>query len=266
MYLWNIPSREAPMIMKRNNIYYYFTSRTAGIRSTPTNYYTAANLAGPWTPAKVLSTPGSDNSWDTQCDFVFPIKGSRGTTYMFAGDRWIHTAARQGDYPWLPFEFDGDTPIVNYYQDWDINLTTGAWRKFDPARNLALSKPATASSETNPNVAKNVTAPKTYQDYINTRWESTAGDPQWITVDLGAPQEINRVILKWHWNAAKDFKIQTSTDNTAWTDVFTTTQGAAWSVTDEIFRTTTARYVRMYGTQRGTQAGYSLFNFMVLKD
>jgi hypothetical protein len=85
-------------------------------------------------------------------------------------------------------------------------------------------------------------------------------------VDLGEPKEINRVILKWHTNAAKSFKIQASADNTAWTDVFTTTQGAAWSVTDEIFRTTTARYVRMYGTQRGTQAGYSLFNFMVLKD
>ena len=125
IYLFDFPSREAPMIMKRNNLYYYLTSRTAGIRSTATNYYTATNLAGPWTRPKVLSTPGSDNSWDTQCDFVLPIHGSQGTTYVYCGDRWIHTEARQGDYPWLPFEFDGDTPTVNYYQDWDINLTTG---------------------------------------------------------------------------------------------------------------------------------------------
>ena len=218
MYLWDIPSREAPLIMKRNNIYYYMTSRTAGIRSTPTNYYTATNLAGPWTRPKVLLTPGSDNSWDTQCDFAFPIHGTQGTTYMYCGDRWIHTEARQGDYPWLPFEFDGDTPIVNYYQDWDINLTTGTWCKFDPARNLALNKTASASSATAPNVAANVTASTTYRNYINTRWESAASDPQWIMVDLGTSQEINRVILKWHWNAAKDFKIQTSTDAAAWTE------------------------------------------------
>ena len=42
--------------------------------------------------------------------------------------------------------------------------------------------------------------------------------------------------------------------------------GASYSVTDETFPTASARYVRMYGVQRGTQNGYSLFNFMVLKD
>jgi hypothetical protein len=266
MYLWDIPSREAPMIMKRNNIYYYFTSRTAGIRSTATNYYTATDLAGPWSPAVVLSTPGSNNSWDSQCDFVLPIHGREGTTYVYCSDRWIKTEARQGDYPWLPFEFDGDTPIVNYYQDWDINLATGTWRKFDPARNLALAKTATASSETAPNVAANVTAATTYQNYTDYRWESEAGDPQWIMVDLGETKDINRVILKWHSDAAKEFKIQTSTDASAWTDVFATAIGSARSVTDVNFKTTSARYVRMYGTQRTAQNGYSLYSFMVLKD
>ena len=85
-------------------------------------------------------------------------------------------------------------------------------------------------------------------------------------MDLGEFKDINRVILKWHTNFAKEFKIQVSTDNTAWTDVFSTSRGAAWSVTDEIFKTTSARYVRMYGTQRGTPNGYSLFAFMVLRD
>jgi hypothetical protein len=287
IYLFDIPSREAPFIFKRNSIYYYGTSRTAMITSTATNLYTATNLAGPWSPPTVLSTPGSNNSWDTQCDFVFPFQGTQDTTYMYDGDRYIKTDARQGDILWLPLEFDGDTPIMNYYQDWEINPAAGTWRKFDPARNLALNKTATASSAIAPNAAANVTAPTTYQNYINYRWESDASDPQWIMVDLGSPQPINRVILKWHTNAAKEFKIQTSTDATAWTEVFTTTRGSAYSVTDETFKTTTARYVRMYGTQRvppvgpgrggarrgaptdtqpGTPAGYSLFTFMVLKD
>jgi beta-glucosidase len=114
--------------------------------------------------------------------------------------------------------------------------------------------------------------------------------------------DINRVILKWNTNAAKTFKIQTSTDATTWTDVFSTTLGASYTVTDEKFPTTTARYVRMNATERAplpfggrggrgrgrggpagtppvaststtpaavapsTQAAYSLFDFMVLKD
>jgi hypothetical protein len=266
VYLFNIPSREAPHIFKRNGIYYYGTSRTAMITSTATNYYTATDLAGPWSPPKPLSTPGSNNSWDTQCNFVFPIQGAQQTTYMYDGDRFIKTALRQGDILWLPMEFDGDTPIMNYYQDWDLNLATGAWRKFDPARNLALNKSATASSTVGTNVAANVTTPTTYLNYINYRWESAASDPQWIMVDLGEPKEINRVILKWHTDFAKAFKIQVSTDAAVWTDVFSTTHGSAYSVTDETFKTTTARYVRLYATQRGTQAGCSLFSFMVLKD
>jgi Glycosyl hydrolases family 43/F5/8 type C domain len=299
IYLWDIPSREAPHIFKRNGIYYYGTSRTAGIQSSGTSYYTATNLAGPWSPPKPLSTPGSNNSWDSQVDFVYPIQGSQGTLYMFDGDRWTKNLpeGRNGDYIWLPMEFDGDVPTVNYYQDWDLNLSTGTWRKFDPARNLAGGKTATASSAVGTNVAGNVTAPKTYQNYVKMRWESEASDPQWIMVDLGASTEINRVILKWSTDAAREFKIQLSNDSTTWMDVFSTSLGSSYSVTDVTFKMAPARYARMYGTQRspiiaagrggrgrglqagtqpasqtapatqpGPQGGYSLFDFQVLKD
>jgi hypothetical protein len=107
-------------------------------------------------------------------------------------------------------------------------------------------------------------------------------------VDLEKPTAINRVILKWNANAAKEFKVQTSTDATQWTNVFSTNHGASYTVTDETFKTTTARYVRMYATQKApiprgrggrmgrggrssaeplaASTGYSLFDFMVLKD
>jgi hypothetical protein len=99
------------------------------------------------------------------------------------------------------------------------------------------------------------------------------------------------VILKWGATFARTFNIQVSADAAKWTDVFSTTDGACYSVTDEIFKTTSARYVRMYATERGSppavppsgrrgsaqpaaqpatqtspQGGYSLFDFEVLKD
>ena len=285
IYLWDIRSREAPHIFKRNGLYYYGTSRTAGIESSGTSYYTTKDLAGPWSPATPLATTGSTNSWDSQVDTIIPIQGKEGTVYLYFGDRWIKNVpkGRNGDYIFLPMEFDGNTPILNYYQDWDINVVAGTWRKFDPSRNLAAGKKATASSEDANHVAHDITIPKTYQDYVKTYWQSGDGDAQWITVDLEKPTEINRVILKWNTNAAKEFKVQTSTDQANWTDVFSTKLGSPYTVTDETFKATTARYVRMSAAQKAPipriradmvrrgqneamPAGYSLFDFMVLKD
>ena len=266
IYLWNRGGREAPHIFKRHGVYYYGTSQTDWVASTATEYYTATNLAGPWSSPTTLSTPGSTDSWETQCDFVFPFYGPNDTVYMYDGDRWTKTPWAQGDYPWLPLTFNGTVPTMNYYEDWDIDINAGTWRPFDLSRNLALHKTATASSVSGANAASNVTDSAFYLTYINYRWESAASDPQWIMVDLGAPTNINRVILKWHSDYAKAFQIQTSTNSTTWTDVYSTTKGGSWSVTDVAFNTASARYVRMYGTQRGTANGYSLFNFMVLND
>ena len=268
MYLWNIPSREAPHVFKRDGIYYYGVSETNGIKPSPTRYYTATDLAGPWSSPTILNTPGSSTTYETQCDFVLPFAGTQGTLYLFDADRWIPTGGFQGGYLWLPLEFDAaGAPTANYYQDWDFNLTTGTWRAFDRStRDLALGKTATASSESGANAAAGVTKATTYQNYTATRWESAASDPQWIMVDLGSAMEVNRAILKWYTDYGKAFKIQVSTDSTTWTDVYSTTTGASYSVTDVTFAKTTARYVRMYGTQRGNQNGYSLFAFMALDD
>jgi hypothetical protein len=267
-YYFKIPIREAPYIFKRNGTYYYGTSRTRGIQPSATNHYMATNLAGPWSAPIVMNTPGSTVSYETQCDFVFPFAGTQGTVYMYDGDRWMPTGGYQGDYLWLPMEFDAaGLPTMNYYQDWDLNVTAGTWRAFDrTSRDLALGKTATASSATAANPASAVTTATTYQNYTAARWESTASDPQWIMVDLGSAMAIDRVILKWYTDYGKSFAIQVSTDNTTWTDVYNTTTGASYSVTDVTFAKTTARYVRMNGTKRGNANGYSLFAFMVLND
>ena len=268
MYLWSVASREAPHIFKRNGTYYYGVSETNGVNPSATRYYTATNLTGPWSAATMLVTPGSSTTYETQCDFVFPFTGPQGTVYMLDADRWIPTGGFQGGYLWLPYDFNtAGMPTANYYQDWDLNMSAGAWRAFDrSSRDLALGKTATASSESGTNVAAGVAKATTYQNYTATRWESTASDPQWIMVDLGSALEIDRVILKWYSDYGKAFKIQVSSDSTAWTDVYTTTVGASYSVTDATFAKTTARYVRMNGTQRGNANGYSLFAFMVLND
>ncbi|MFF8381964.1 glycosyl hydrolase family 8 [Streptomyces sp. NPDC015661] len=95
-----------------------------------------------------------------------------------------------------------------------------------------------------------------------TRWASVEGvDPQWIRIDLGANHTISRVKLNWEAAYGKTYRIQTSADGSTWTDVYSTTAGDG--ATDDLTVSGSGRYVRMYGTGRGTPYGYSLWEFEV---
>jgi eukaryotic-like serine/threonine-protein kinase len=123
---------------------------------------------------------------------------------------------------------------------------------------LSQGRPVTASSvqPDSPWVAANAVDGNT-----GTRWSSTFSDPQWIEVDLGAAHPITKVVLDWETAYAVAFQIQVSDDGTTWTDAYSTTTGAGGSQTLAV--SGAGRYVRMYGTQRATQWGYSLWEFQI---
>lgn len=95
-----------------------------------------------------------------------------------------------------------------------------------------------------------------------TRWASLEGvDPQWIAVDLGGRATVSRVKLTWETAYASEYRIETSDDGSSWTTRKTLT-GQNGGV-DETALTATGRYVRIYGTKRGTSWGYSLYELEV---
>ena len=95
-----------------------------------------------------------------------------------------------------------------------------------------------------------------------TRWASAEGiDPQWIRIDLGATHTVSRVRLNWEAAYATAYRVQTSPDGSTWTDVHSTTSGDGGI--DDLTVNGSGRYVRMYGTQRGTPYGYSLWEMEV---
>ncbi len=128
--------------------------------------------------------------------------------------------------------------------------------------NLALGKAGTASSIE----GAGFEAAKAFDGNTATRWASLEGvDPQWIYVNLGSVQSINKVRLNWEAAYASTYKVQVSTDSgspTNWTDVYSTTSGKA-GVQEITFAARDAKYVRVYGTARGTAYGYSLYEFEV---
>jgi hypothetical protein len=122
---------------------------------------------------------------------------------------------------------------------------------------LSQGKPATASSQEGADVGP----ANAVDGDAGTRWSSQFSDPQWLQVDLGATATISQVVLQWEGAYGRAFQIQTSDNGSTWTTINTTTAGTGGTQTLNV--TGSGRYVRMYGTARGTGYGYSLWEFKV---
>src|SRR5258708_6171619 len=135
----------------------------------------------------------------------------------------------------------GTTRATQYgYSLWEfqVNTTSGRGSTCGPP-NVALNKPATASSTENAGTP----ASAAVDGNTGTRWSSAFSAPQWLEVDLGSSQSICQVGLNWEAAYASAFQIQTSTDNVNWTTIFSTTTGTGGIQTIPL--TGTGRYIRM---------------------
>ncbi len=126
------------------------------------------------------------------------------------------------------------------------------------SQNIACNKEAYASSD----LAAN-TAAMAFDGNFATRWESGAGDPQWIMTDLSSAYRIKGVKLHWALGGGKDYKIQVSSDRTNWNDAYTKTGGTGGVENITFSSPVTGQYVRLLGTSRNSTAGYSLLEFEV---
>jgi photosystem II stability/assembly factor-like uncharacterized protein len=166
-----------------------------------------------------------------------------------------------------PYSFDWTAVPIGTYTLYALatdnsgNITTSAGVTINVTSsnvNLALNKPAFSSS----NESNLLTANMAVDGNYNTRWSSSFSDPQWIYVDLGKTYAINRVKITWEAAYAKDYLIQFSNDANTWTTI-TSKTGNASLVNDYTSLSGNGRYVRIYGTSRATQYGYSIFELEV---
>ena len=120
-------SREACHIVKVGDIYYWFSSGLVGWNSSATMYATARNLAGPWSNLKRLRTePLSQDSFNTQHDFIVAVTGTETTTYVYAGDRYSQWTQRgPGRNIFLPLVWENGEPLLRWHKDWKIDTVTG---------------------------------------------------------------------------------------------------------------------------------------------
>ncbi len=124
--------------------------------------------------------------------------------------------------------------------------------------NIALGANAYSSSNESGALLPGNTVDGSY----TTRWASESADNQWIYLDLGQQYDFTEVKLFWEVALGRNFNIEVSDDALTW-------QLAASVTNNTIFNNTigisgfSGRYVRMYGLVRGTQWGFSLWEFEV---
>jgi hypothetical protein len=132
-----------------------------------------------------------------------------------------------------------------------------------PGTNLSQGKPATASTY-QPTGTNGPQLPGYAVDgNYSTRWASEWVDTAWLQVDLGSVQSFNRVLLAWEAAYAKGYTVQVSDNGSTWQTIHTTTSGNGGF--DDLAISGTGRYVRVSGTARATDYGYSLWEFGVYR-
>ncbi|MFD5226471.1 chitosanase [Microbacterium sp. NPDC058342] len=124
---------------------------------------------------------------------------------------------------------------------------------------ISANRPVTTSSIE----AAGLEGAKAVDGSTTTCWASEEGvDPQWIRVDLGAGASVSKVVLTWEAAYARKYRVEMSADGSSWSTLATEDagDGGTYAFTD---LNGTGRYLRIYGTARGTSYGYSLFEIEV---
>lgn len=94
------------------------------------------------------------------------------------------------------------------------------------------------------------------------RWSSEWCDPQWLSIDLGARRSVSGITIFWETAYGRSYTVEVSDDDTTWKTVAQQKDGVGG---DEFigFQATLCRFIRITGTQRGTDWGYSIREILI---
>jgi len=131
--------REGNTMFKYNGTYYFCSSDLHGWNASHSYYIAATNIMGPYGAEGVIGNTDDDFSHVSQTGFFITVKGTSGTTVIFAGDRWSDFAGNGLGYnQWCPLSFSGTTPTMQSDSEWSLNAAAGTW-SVGPDNNYALN-------------------------------------------------------------------------------------------------------------------------------
>jgi hypothetical protein len=261
--LWAGSSREAPAIFKQSGRYFLITSGCTGWEPNQAKYATATSMAGPWSS---LTNLADGTTYDSQSTFVIPIQGSKATTYVYVGDRWQDPDLVSSKYIFLPLKISGTSLTLDYYERWQLNLTTGNWSTDDGFLPQGDWKVLYVDSEEKN--AENGSATRAFDGSGMTFWhtEYDAKKPPYpheLQIDLGATYDLdgmrylprqdkdaNGMVAKYEFYVSEDSKNYGAA-------VATGTFASTRSETIVKFAKKTGRYIRFVALSPLTESSYA---------
>jgi hypothetical protein len=126
-------------MFKYNGMYYFCSSDLHGWNASHSYYIAASNIMGPYGAEGVIGNTDADFSHVSQTGLFVTVKGTAGTTVIFAGDRWSDFAGNGLGYnQWCPLTFNGTTPSMASMSEWSFNAGAGTW-SVGPDNNFVLN-------------------------------------------------------------------------------------------------------------------------------
>ncbi len=249
LFKWQ--SREAPAIVKVNQVYYMLSSACSGWDPNRCKLSYSRSLTSGWSS---LSNLGNPLAYDTQAANILTIKGSKATTYLYVGDRWQDPGLPESKTIIFPISFHENRCTFDYHQQFDINFVTGEWRE-TPDDGTRISKSqwkviACSSEETN---SEQGAARLAIDGNIRTKWHTRysgtkAEAPHYITVDMGTVHEISGFCCIPRMDDStngliREFTLTVSEDGENWT----LATGGSWMPygSEMYFQPIKARYFKL---------------------
>ncbi|MCO5936666.1 discoidin domain-containing protein [Mucilaginibacter sp. RB4R14] len=204
-----------------------------------------------------------------------PLTGKTGDIVEISGSNFTGaTAVTFGNKPAASFKVNSDTSITAVIGEGSTGTVSVTNTKGTKALigftyippvvvvenpNLALNKPATASTSFNdPGLS--------VDGNLGTRWSiAAATEHEWYKVDLLTVKKINRIDIKWEGAYATDYALQVSIDNVNFTTVYATSTFTGGDGSNS-FPAVNARYVKILLNKSALPYPMSFWEFEVYAD
>lgn len=113
---------EAPAMFKKDGKYYLIMSGCTGWAPNAARSAVASSIWGEW---KELGNPciGTDANltFHSQSTYVLKVEGKK-DQFIYMGDRWNPENAIDGRYIWLPIQFEGEKPVIEWKDSWNLSV------------------------------------------------------------------------------------------------------------------------------------------------
>ncbi len=117
--------REAPAIVRVDDTYYMLSSACTGWAPNQCKLATSHHMTQDWSG---LTDIGDRIAYDTQAASILTVKGTKQTTYLYVGDRWMDPDLPNSKTIIFPITFKDGKCDFTYREEFQINFKTGEVR------------------------------------------------------------------------------------------------------------------------------------------